>query len=595
MESVRVGRIQQWIRLLMLCALVEANGVAPDSSAASFTATLEPDTIAVGDTAALKLVFEGSGQIQLSPVPRIPGLIISGPEQGSSTRIVNGQRTDTVSATYYLRPTQTNVFTIPPLTARISDEEFRSPPLRLKAVKATRSSDDQSLASLRLVVPRERLYVGENVIIELQLLLNRSVSNISDFDMPDFSGSGWLAGQPMQGQKRQVQSAGQIMTMVPIQIPLTPLAVGTLTLGPVKSTVVVQVPSQRRSNDLFGMGFFQRTEPRRVTLALPRHDLEVLPLPDTDVPDTFAGAVGQFEMVVAAGPTNVTVGDPITLRVQLSGTGNMNSVSLRESLVSGDFKTYEPETKLDTTDRFGFAGIKTVEQIVIPENTEVRILPPIVFSYFDPEAGAYRTLTHPATPLSVMPAGPRPAPVVAAANSQTSPDLPRQDIVHIKQRLGSVHSKPGTSVLSARFMAFNSLPMLAWVSVIAWRKRQEIIGRNPRLRREQEVRRYIAAGLKQLEQLSKDGRSDEFFSTVFRLLQEQIGFRLNQPASGITESVVDEKLAHLNTSEETLATLHELFQACNVVRYAPTQDRQELTALLPRLRQALSELQEVKP
>ena len=82
---------------------------------------------------------------------------------------------------------------------------------------------------------------------------------------------------------------------------------------------------------------------------------------------------------------------------------------------------------------------------------------------------------------------------------------------------------------------------------------------------------------------------------LFRLLQEQIGFRLDQPASGITESVVDEKLAHLNTTEETLATLHELFQACNIVRYAPTQDRQELTALLPRLRQALSELQEVKP
>ena len=544
-ESFRARRIQEWIRLMLLCVSMATGSTPAAVRAAAFTATLEPDTVAVGDTAALRLVFEGSGQIQLSPVPGIPGLVISGPEQGSSTRIVNGQRTDSVNVTYYLRPTEARVFSIPSLTAQIAGETFRSPTLQLRAVNATQSGTSEALALLRLVVPRERVYLGESLVIELQLLLNRSVSNISGFDMPNFSGEGWLAGEPMQGQKRQAQYGGQIMTVIPIRIPLTPLRTGTLRLGPVESSVVAQVPAPRRANDPFGgFGLFQRTESRRVALALPAHTIQVLPLPTENVPETFAGALGKFEMAVTAGPTNVTVGDPITLRVQISGTGNLNSVSLREPLVSGDFKTYEPETKLDTTDEFGFTGMKTVEQIVIPENTEVRELPPIEFSYFDPEAGTYRILTHPATPLRVMPAGSRPAPVVATGTSQSAPDAPRQDIVHIKQRLGRVESVSGNSIFGARFYAFNAGPMLAWLGVVAWRKRQEILGRNPRLRRQQAVRQRVAAGLKELDQLSAEGRAEEFFSTVFRLLQEQIGLSLDQPASGITESVVDDGKGH---------------------------------------------------
>lgn len=568
--------------------------VGPESRAASFTTTLEPDTIAVGDAAALKFIFEGSGQIQLSQLPNIPGLVVSGPEQRRTASPVKGQRRETMSVTYYLRPTQTNVFNIPSMSARIGTETFRSPPLRLKAVNATQSGNAQSLALLRLVVPREQLYVGENVVVELQLLLNRTVSNISEFDMPEFSGSGWIAGQPMQGQKRQVRLHGQIMTVIPIRIPLTPLSSGTLTLGPINSSVVVQIPAQRRSNDPFGgFGLFQRTAPRRVPLSLPAHAIEVRPLPTDDVPDSFSGSIGQFELSVSAGPTNVTVGDPVTIRVQISGTGNMGSISLSEPLVTGDFKTYEPEAKLDTTDDFGFVGMKTVEQIVIPENTEVREIPPIEFSFFEPTSGTYRTLTHPSTPLLVRPAGSRPPPTVAAGTDTQPADAGPEDIVHIKQRLDEPPTGQSGQTIGARFYALNTVPLFAWIGAVAWRKRAETLGRNPRLRRKQEVKRIVATGLNELETLSNASESEKFFATVFRLLQEKVGLVLDQPASGITESVVDEKLAPLGVPEATLKTLHELFQSCNVARYAPTRDPQELTALIPTLTRVLRELEKV--
>jgi len=591
----RAGRIQSWVRLLALCAWTSAGLATSTGQAASFSATLEPDTVAVGDTAVLKLVFEGSGQIQLSPIPNLNGLVVSGPEQGRSINIVNGQRTETVSVSYYLRPTQPGEFVIPSLTANIGGEQHRSPTLRLKAVQATQGGNSQSLALLRLVVPRETLYLGEEVVVELQLILRGNASRPTGFDMPSLSGKGWSAGQPMQGQTRQVQYGGQVATVYPIRIPITPLQSGSLTLGPVNSSVVVQLPSQPRRNDPFGgfdLGLFQRTEPRRVALSLPAHTLEVLPLPTNNVPGSFAGAIGQFDMSVSAGPTNVTVGDPVTLRVQISGTGNMSAVSLPDPLVQGDFKTYEPETKLDATDEFGLAGMKTVEQIIIPENTEVHEVPPIEFSYFDPDAGRYRTLRHPATPLQVMPAGSRPAPVVALSG-ENPPAAARQDIVHIKQRLDASASGGSGPALGPRFYLFNAAPLLAWLGVVAWRKRAETLGRNPRLRRRQEVRRTVSEGLRRLRAFSEAGEAEEFFATVFRLLQEEIGLVLDRPASGITESIVDEELAARDVDADTLDALHGLFQACDAARYAPTKDQQQLAALLGRLENALRKLEEL--
>jgi hypothetical protein len=595
--SIPIGRILQGIRLLLLFAITTASSVSPASNAGTFTATLLPETVAVGDNATLQLVFTGSGQIQLTPLPNLPGLLVSEPEQSRSVNIVNGQKTETFSVTYYLRPTQTNVFHIPSLTARIGNEELRSQPLQLTAVNTTQGEPSQALAVLRLVVPRNQVYLGETIVVELQLLLRGNASNPAEFKMPDFSGPGWLAGQPMQAQRRQAQYGGQVVSVWPIQIPLTPLKTGKLLLGPVESSVVVQLPSQRRRNDPFsgiGFGLFQQTEPHRVPLSLPAHQLEVLPLPAEGVPANFSGAIGQFDMSVSAGPTNVTVGDPITVRVQISGQGNMSSITLPNPLVQGDFKTYEPESKLDTTDDYGLAGVKTVEQIVIPENTEIHELPPIEFSFFNPKTQAYRTLIHPPTPLEVMPAGSRPTPVVALGNEAQQAETPRQDIVHIKQRPGSPQPTGTEQNLVGRLLAWNAVPVAAWLGMMMWRKRRDALDQDPRLRRQQQVRRAVEQGLIDLRTHAETGSSDAFFAVVFRLLQEQLGLVLDQPASGITESVVEEKLDSLSASGSLVTTLHELFQACNQARYAPTRDKQELAAWLPKLEAALRELQEVR-
>jgi hypothetical protein len=136
---------------------------------------------------------------------------------------------------------------------------------------------------------------------------------------------------------------------------------------------------------------------------------------------------------------------------------------------------------------------------------------------------------------------------------------------------------------------------VAWLGLLIYRKRRESLANNPRLRRQREVAQRVDRGLRELPELAAAQKSEPFFAMVFRLLQEQLGERLDVPASAITEAVIEEKLRGRDLPDPLLQELHELFQACNQARYAPFQTKEELTSYIPRLESVLHALQRWNP
>ena len=131
------------------------------------------------------------------------------------------------------------------------------------------------------------------------------------------------------------------------------------------------------------------------------------------------------------------------------------------------------------------------------------------------------------------------------------------------------------------------------MTALVWRRREENLANNPRLRRQRQVARTVREGLAALRRLAGANRSEEFFAAIFRLLQEQLGERLDLPASAITEAIVDERLRPRGAPAETLVALQELFQACNQARYAPQRSGPELESLVPKVEAALQQLQQL--
>jgi hypothetical protein len=576
--------------------------------AASFTASLDRDTISLGETVTLTLAFEGGSPKGVPQLPSIPGLRPAGGTSHSiNQRIDFGSGSFVTEDTYRftLSPQKEGEYTIPALTAEVAGQRLTSQTLKLKVLPPTAPPPEvinsgSQLAFMRLVLPKKEIFLGETIVGELQLYFRDVVQGIGNFQLTSLPADGLTASSKfVQGQERRVQVGNTMYRVVPLGLTFTAVKTGTINVGPAAASVVVQIPSgNRRRDSIFDQFGFRDPfgEQRQVTLASETETVQSLPLPKENVPSDFNGAVGTFEMAVSAGPTNLTAGDPITVRVQIAGRGALDAVALPTQTAWHDFKSYPPTSRFEPVDQFGLQGTKTFEQIVVPQSTDVHELPAFSFSFFDPETKAYRTLTQPAVRLTVRPGGATPVPVIAAANNPRQDDSPpvQQDIVPIKQHLGTLAQVSTPLATQTWFLAAQSVPVMAFLAAFAWRRRTDSLANNPRLRRQRRVAQMVHDGLGELRQLAKQNNSDEFFATLFHLLQEQLGERIECPASSITEAVIEEKLRPREVAEPTLAALHELFQMCNLARYAPVKSSQELAALVPKVEKVLGDLRDIR-
>ena len=599
------SRFRHAIRFVLAFALLAA--AAPGFLfGATFTATLDRDTVTVGDRAVLTLTFEGGQPRSIPSPPSTPDLQVMDQGTSQSVNIVNGQMSSTISENFVLTPTKPGEYTIPAMTTVVNGQRLTSRPLTLRAVKPSASANDnsgQQLAFMKLFVPDTTVYVGQVVEVQLQLFVRSSVANAEGIlqGLEQYNGSpvkadGFTIMKTAPAQRRRVQVGNGIYTVATSVTALAPVKTGSLSIGSINASFVAQLPVQGQSDDSFPFGgFFQQYRQQRINIAAEPATLNVLPLPQENVPASFSGAVGEYSLNVSASPTNVAVGDPITVRVQVTGHGALDALSLPSQNDWTGFKAYPPTTKVDTTDSLGVEGTKTFEEVLVPQNSDIKEVPAVAFSFFDPRKKTYETLTGPAVPLIVRPGGSTPAPVVAsgARNSNQTPP-PTRDIVAIKQHLGTLAEIEPPLIEQPWFLALQGAPVLALFSVVFWRKRSESLANNPRLRRQRQVAQILRAGLADLRRLSAENDSDAFFATLFRLLQEQLGERLDLPASSITESIVEEQLLPRGLPEATLNGIQELFQMCNLARYAPIKSSQELAAIIPKLEDALAQLKEWK-
>jgi hypothetical protein len=524
--------------------------------------------------------------------------------QSSHVNIVQQQITSSVSHNFSIAPQRAGEFTIPAMTVDAGGERLTTQPIKLRVLKpeAPPSGAVESgsqLAFLKLQLPKKELYLGETIPIQLELYLHSSVRHVPQFQLTAFPSDGCSVGKMIQRENRRSQVGNTLYTVIPWSFSLKPIKTGTLSLGPVTANVVLELASGRGRSDPFFERFGLRDlfggEQKQLVLASDAASLQCLDLPKENIPAGFKGAVGSFTMNVSAGPTNVAVGDPITVHVKLAGRGDFDSLTLPEQLAWKDFKTYPPSTKVDTAgDPLGIQGSKIFEQVIIPQNADIKELPPLTFSFFDPEQKAYRTLAPPEVKLVVRPGGSAPLPTIATANRAAQPEPPAQDIVPIKTRLGTVAQISPPLIQQPWFVALQGVPVVAWFSTLVWRRRAESLAKNPRLRRQRQVANLIRDGLLDLRRQAAENKSEEFFAALFRLLQEQLGERLDLPSSSITEAVIEEHLRPRGAPEALLNHVQELFHACNLARYAKARSSEELAALCSRLATTLRELQSLK-
>lgn len=559
--------------LLLLCCFLTAKLFG------AVTATVDKPVVTLDESITLTLTFDG----QVAQRPALPALpnFQQGGMSGQSTQIINGNVRQ--SFTYQLIPTQPGDLAIPAF--QVDQRGATTTPIQIKVLKPGEAQPGGAPPPYfaKLTVPKTNVYVGEVMEIQVQLY----AQEVMDLGFPQLPAeSGFTIGKWAQPTQQRVAVSNQAYGLFTFRAPITIVKAGMLNIGPVTQPLVVPDRAQRP-------GFF--FTPRKDARAFAEKVTAIaLPLPANNVPATFAGAVGQYTVTATVSPTNVAVGDPITVRVQVSGRGWLDAITVPPQPQWRDFKMYAPNAKVESADPNNLAGTKTFEIPIVPQSVAVKVLPSFAFSYFDPEAGNYRTVTTMPTPLNITAnaGGAVALPNLTATNATEA--NPMSDIAHIRPHLGvTVASEP--LLMKPWFIAAQFVAPAVWLGLLVRRKRAESLANNPRLRRRREVQALVRDSLEKLRDAANANRSDEFFAILFRALQEQIGERVNVPANSVTEAIVDERLRPAGLPDKTGTALHELFQAANIARYAPTKSSGELNALLARAESALRELQQWEP
>ncbi|MGD0060261.1 MAG: BatD family protein [Verrucomicrobiia bacterium] len=520
----------------------------------SVVASVDRNHVVFGESVTLTIAVQGTQSGAQPSIPRVDGLGFDGPSTQSSFSLNNGQMSQSISFVYQVTPARTGEFTIPAIAVNVGGRSYSTEPIRLVVEKGLAQNDAGQELFADIRVPSRRMYPGQTEPVQV-VLFSRTDVPLRGVGGFSYDADG-LEFKFLQNLKTgTLVTNGESFNVHVIEGSISPSRTGTLSLGPCILKAQLTVRRQGGSgwpfDDMFG-----RVEVREVPVTVDAVPIEVLPLPEEGRPADFGGAIGQWKLDVTAKPTDIAVGDPITVTIKISGNGNIDTVPMPKLGPLDGFKTYDPTTKT-TKDDLNTTGERVMQQVLIAKSTDVKELPEVRLAYFDPEARAYKTAVQ--TPIKlVVKAGTGGQTTIVSGGGRLRPDEKLgQDIVYLKGDLGP--AAPGVPFCgSATFWALNVTPVLALLGTVGWKRRTD------RLRGDVAYARRTRAAKKARKLLTSATSYDE----IQRALQHYLGDRLNIPVGGITASVIDERLVPRGVDGELADRARACFDACDTARFA---------------------------
>ena len=635
------GFLARLRRSILPIALLLAGAWGAAAKAPGIAATLEPSEIAFGDAAQLTVTVPGQDQNE-PEIPAVSGLSFQPVGQSSQIQVINGAMSANISHTYIVSPTRLGTFIIPGIRAGSGADAAATRPLVLKVLKQTGSAasaapqggqsqtglpvpvvnggDDEDVAApdqasfgfLRLIAPQREFYVGELVPVELKAFFRAGVELRVD-GLPRLNSDAFtmnkLGDQPARSQ--------QVISGVPYTVFTWATAITAVKAGEYEmrvelpTTVTLRQRIQRPHrgagnpygnslfdevfNDAFFNGFFGSATQKQAALSSRPGAVKILSVPTESRPASFTGAVGKFDLAADAAPIQAAAGDPVTLNLRISGSGNFDRVIVPVLEKSSVWKTYQPTAKFEPADSAGCSGTKLFAQALVPLQSGQLTIPALAFSFFDPETKQYitrqtRPMSIEVTPGQTAAASAAPSPAALPAPAIALPAAP--DLVPNKLA-------PGRFAATLRPWFFNPwlaagalLPSLALLGGYAFLRRRQRLANDPQRLRLANTRRAVQAQLKNMGSAAAQGAVLEFFAAARGALQNQLGLRWGLPAQAITLADINSRM---NGEAEAFRFVFELADEVTYTgRTFPAADLQKweqiINAELKRLEAKVSPL-----
>ena len=549
----------------------------------------------------------------------IPGEleVLIGPNRSmqSSYQMINGHTSSSssITYTYIVCATKNGTFTIPPAHVVVGGKTIASNTLNIKVSGSPQASSGSSGSPrqhrqdeqgeirdagsqisgsdlfIKVSANKKRVYEQEPILLTYKVYTLVGLTSLRG-DMPDLK-SFYTQEVSLPTQKSfsiETFNGRPYRTTTWSQYVMFPQMTGKLQIPSITfEGIVVQ---QNRNIDPFeaffngGSGYIEVKK----KIVAPGIDIEVDPLPER--PAGFSGGVGHFTVSASLNKTETKANDPVSVRITVSGTGNLKLVKQPQIELPKDFDKYEPKvtdkTKLTTA---GIEGSMIYDILIVPRHQGHYDIPPVSLTYFDTTSKTYKTVTSEPLTLDVA-KGSGPGAMSDYSGQQDLQELSR-DIRYIKT--GDVRQQGIDEFFfgSSAYWITLAIMALVFISLFVIFRQRAIENANVTKRRAGKANKVATKRLKKASKLMADNKPGEFYDEVLRALWGYVGDKLNIPVEQLSHDNISQRLSDRGVGEETIAQFIGALDECEFERYAPGDPKGNMNKVYEKAMTAIEQIE----
>lgn len=552
-----------------------------------------PEACEVGQRINVRYVVD-TQDVEDIRVGEFPGFeYLYGPSTSSqsSYQMINGKTThsSSVTFTYTILALKEGEYTLPSASVKVGGKTIRSNSASITILPASQksqgSANNQGSSSqhrspgsnasvdsrdlfITATINKAKVFEQEAVLLTYKLYTLVNIRQLSG-EMPELDGFHCqeLNSKAQLSLKYENYNGRNYGTAIWRQYVLFPQKSGVLTIPSISFDAEVEIsnPYADPFDVFFGGGSL--TQLVRKTITTPKLELDVKTLP-SPVPSNFSGAVGKFSMTGTLTPEQLDANDAASLRVVVSGRGNMKLIKAPVVDVPKDFEVYTPkETDKTTMTASGANGNIVFDYVIVPRHGGKYVINPVEFVYFNPETEKFVTLASDTFRLDVA----KGKQVAGATSVLEKEDLRvlSSDIHYIKGGSVSISDSVDSFFGSLTYvLTYVSLSLLFLLILIVFYRQAKA---NADIARKRDKRAGKEAGkrLKVARKLLKNREVGAFYEELLRALLNYVSDKLNISMTHLSKDNVRELLVARGVSEELIQQYMSVLESCEFARFAP--------------------------
>ena len=545
----------------------------------TFDAKVSKKRLGLNERLRIDFIMNENGDNFVSPA-FTNFLVVSGPQQSVNRSWVNGVSSFSKTYTYFLTPKSKGTFILGQAEITINEEVYKTFPIEIEVTEAVEKPNDPNNIdyltdeNIKLVaeISNSSPFLNEGLTVVYKLYFRNpiSITDVQELESPSY-GDFW--SNKINIGRAQVNPRGRYKgepfnEVVWQKVVLYPQKSGKLDLEPLTLNLSLTVPSNRR--DLFGRRILRQGQK---TITAGRRILNVKPLPLEGQPESFSGAVGEFDFDVILSKDELKASESFQAKIKVDGKGNLNLFKLPEINVPNTLEVYEPERseKIKTT-LTGTQGSIEENYTIVPQYQGKYPIPQIQFSFFNPKMKTYNTLSSQELivdvyegPTSGIPSSNK---TVGVSKTPLAISDSAFRFIQLDTKLNPI--KTDSFWLSFRFWllfssAFIFLILGYLINRFIIQKSEDSISTKQRLAKKL-AKKYLSSAKKAF------GNQVQFYEALERALHNYLKAKLKIETSELSKAKIESLLKDKKVESDVAKKFILVFENCELARYAPGSD-----------------------